>query len=255
MSAFSTIEDRVMVVTGGGQGIGRGYSIAYANGGGKIVVADKNIEGAERVASEIKQQGGTGIAVEVDIANAASVERMIETTVATFGKVDALINNASIFSTITMRPFEEIPLDEWDLVLRVNITGAFLAARAALPHMKAAGWGRIVNIASAAVTMGRPNYLHYVTSKAAIIGMSRSMAREVGKYGITVNSVLPGATDTEVPRATVTEEQKRMMLAMRCIPRAGEPEDLVGIVRFLCSEESAFITGQSFTVDGGLTHL
>ena len=140
------------------------------------------------------------------------------------------------------------------MVLRVNVTGPFLCARAVLPLMRRHGWGRIVNIASGAVTMGRPNYLHYIASKAALVGMSRSMARELGPDGITVNAILPGATFTEVERKTVTPEQKERIVAQQCIPRPQAPGDLVGTLLFLASDASAFVTGQSLTVDGGATH-
>jgi 3-oxoacyl-[acyl-carrier protein] reductase len=152
-----------------------------------------------------------------------------------------------------MRPFDQIPLEEWERVLRVNLTGPFLCARAVLPAMRRARWGRIINIASGAVRLGRPNYLHYIASKAALAGMSLSMARELGGDGITVNAILPGATFTEIERKTVTPEQKQCIVAMQCIPRPEVPEDLVGAVLFLASDASGFITGQSLNLDGGVT--
>jgi 3-oxoacyl-[acyl-carrier protein] reductase len=139
-------------------------------------------------------------------------------------------------------------------VLRVNVTGPFLCARELVPLMRRNKWGRIVNMASGAVTMGRPNYLHYIASKAALAGMSHSMARELGGDGITVNAVLPGATFTEIPRQTVTPEQKARIIAMQSISRPQAPEDLLGVVLFLASDASAFMTGQELTVDGGATH-
>jgi 3-oxoacyl-[acyl-carrier protein] reductase len=139
-------------------------------------------------------------------------------------------------------------------VLRVNVTGQMLCARAVLPAMRKARWGRIVNMASGAVTLGRPNYLHYITSKAALIGMTHSMARELGNDGITVNAILPGATFTEIERKTVTPEQKARIVAMQCIQRPETPDDLVGTMLFLASDASAFLTGQAITVDGGATH-
>jgi len=164
------------------------------------------------------------------------------------------INNAAIFSSLKMKPFEQIPLEEWDQVMRVNITGCFLLARAVLPAMRARGWGRIVNISSSAVPTGTKNYLHYVTSKSALVGMTSSMARELGGQGITVNCVMPGGTFTEVPRETITAEGKARLLAAQCIPREGVAMDLVGLALFLCSEASSFITGQTIACNGGLTH-
>ena len=139
-------------------------------------------------------------------------------------------------------------------MLRVNVTGPFLCARAILPLMRRNKWGRIVNMASGAVTLGRPNYLHYIASKSALVGMTHSMARELGADGITVNAVLPGATFTEIPRKTVTPEQKERIVAMQCIARPQVPDDLVGVILFLASDASAFMTGQALTVDGGATH-
>jgi 3-oxoacyl-[acyl-carrier protein] reductase len=255
MSTRFDLTGKVAIITGAGQGIGRAYAHAFADAGALPVIAEMNAAAGERVVAEIAAKGQRALAIATDISDVGSVAALVARVVDTHGKVDVLVNNASIFSTITMRPFTEIPLDEWDRILRVNITGTFLTTRAVVPHMQARKWGRVVNISSAAVTMGRPNYLHYTTSKAAVIGMTRSMARELGAQGITVNAVLPGATDTEIERATVTPQQKAAMLAMRCIPREETPEDLVGTVMFLASDASAFVTGQSITIDGGLTFL
>ena len=138
-------------------------------------------------------------------------------------------------------------------MLRVNLTGSFLCARAVLPAMRKAKWGRIINIASGAVRLGRPNYLHYIATKGALLSMSLSMARELGPDGITVNAILPGATFTEIERKTITSEQKERIIAMQCIPRSETPEDLVGTALFLASDASGFVTGQSINLDGGVT--
>jgi 3-oxoacyl-[acyl-carrier protein] reductase len=150
-----------------------------------------------------------------------------------------------------MRPFEEIPVDEWDQVMAVNVKGAFLCTRAVVPSMRAAGYGKIVNISSATIHIGRPHYLHYVTSKAALIGMTRALATELGPDNITVNAVTPGATETEIPRATVTPQQAERIIAGQAIKRRERPSDLVGVVSFLCSPDSDFMTGQTLNVDGG----
>jgi len=250
---FPSLKDRVVIITGAGQGIGRVFAKAFAKAGARVVIAELNEQRAEAVAEEILRMDGQVLAVTTDVADPASIEEMVRIVEDDWGRIDVLINNAGIFSTLEMRPFDQIPLDEWERVLRVNLTGPFLCAKAVLPAMRRAQWGRIINVASGAVRLGRPNYLHYIATKAALAGMSLSMAREVGKDGITVNAILPGATFTEIERKTVTPEQKERIVAMQCIPRPEVPEDLVGAVLFLASDASRFVTGQSLNLDGGVT--
>lgn len=250
---FPSLKDRVVIITGAGQGIGRVFAKAFALAGCRVVIAERNEEKAASVAEEILKSDGEALAVTTDVADEASIAEMIEVVDDKYGRIDVLINNAGIFSTLEMRPFDQIPLDEWERVLRVNLTGPFLCARAVLPAMRQAKWGRIVNIASGAVRLGRPNYLHYIATKSALMGMSLSMARELGGDNITVNALLPGATFTEIERKTVTPEQKQRIIAMQCIPRAEVPEDLVGAALFLASDAAAFVTGQSINLDGGVT--
>ena len=240
------LDGRVAIVTGAAQGLGRAFAARLTADGAQVVVADRNFPKAQEVAKEID-----GFAVEVDVADEASVAAMAEAVMRRYGRIEILVNNASIFSTLQMRPFEEIPVDEWDAVMAVNVKGAFLCARAVLPAMRAAGYGKIVNISSATVLIGRPNYLHYVTSKAAVIGMTRALATELGPYHITVNAVTPGATETEIPRASVTPQQAERIIAGQAIKRREKPGDLVGVVSFLSSSDSDFMTGQTLNVDGG----
>lgn len=247
-------EQRVVVVTGGGQGIGRQFARAFAQAGAVAVIPDLDPGRASAVAAEIAASGGKALALGCDVSDPDAVGAMADRIVAEYGRIDVLINNAAIFSTLKMRPFYDIPFDEWQRVLHVNIDSVYLCCRAVVPAMRQAGWGRIVNISSAAVTLGRPNYTHYTTSKAALIGMTRSLARELGGFGITVNAILPGATFTEVARDTVTPEYMQRIVAQQCIHRAQVPEDLVGPAMFLASEGAAFVTGQCMTVDGGATH-
>ena len=166
-----------------------------------------------------------------------------------------LVNNAALFSTLALRPFEEIPLDEWDRVMATNVRGPFLCARAVAPAMKAQRYGKIVNVSSNTALMGRAGYLHYVTSKAAVIGMTRALARELGEHGITVNTLAPGAVLTEVPRQTFTAADVPAVAQATALRRGETPEDLVGVVVFLASPASDFMTGQTMTVDGGLVML
>ncbi|MDV7202347.1 3-oxoacyl-ACP reductase family protein [Roseovarius sp. 10] len=246
---------QAVIVTGGGQGLGRAFATRFAAEGMSVLVADIRHEAAETVAAEITEAGGTARAIHVDVTEETSCRTMCDTALSAFGRLDILVNNASIFSTLKMRPFTEIPVEEWRQVIDVNLTGVFLASRSAVPTMKEAGHGRIVNIASAVVPMGRPNYLHYVASKAGVIGMTRGMARELGGWNITVNAVLPGATDTEIERETVSPEQRAALIASRAIQRPGTPDDLTGVVRFFASDDSRFVTGQSLVVDGGTVFL
>jgi len=254
-ASLTGVQDRVVITTGAGQGIGRVFAHAFAAYGAIAIVADLNAGKAEAVAKEIQAKGGRALALEVDVGSAASLQAMAQSVVEQYGRIDVLVNNAAIFSTLAMRPFWEIPLDEWDQVMHVNITGVMLACRAVVPYMRQARWGRIINMSSASILLGRPNYTHYTTSKAALIGMTRSMARELGNDNITVNAVMPGAVQTEIPRATVTPEQRKAIVAGQCVPRSQVPQDLVGALLFLASDGSRFMTGQTMNLDGGVGYL
>jgi len=241
------LKDKVAIITGAGQGLGRAYALRLAQEGAKVVVAELNETKGRSVADEVK-----GLFVQTDVANAGSVEAMVRKTIDVYGRIDILVNNAAIFSTLKMRPFWEIPEAEWDQLMGVNVRGVWLAAKAVVPQMRKQGSGRMVNISSGVVFMGRPNYLHYVASKGAVLTMTRAMAKELGEFGINVNAITPGATFTEVPRDTVTPEQKEALVRAQSIKRVAGPADMEGVVLFLCSDEAAFITGQTINVDGGM---
>ena len=251
-----SVKDRIVIVTGAGQGIGRELVRQFAAAGSVAVVADLNVQNAETVAAEIKAAGGKALPLAVDVSKKESVDAMVAATLAEFGRVDVLINNASIFSSLTKRRFDEIPSAEWQKVMDVNINGVFFCASAVVSSMRDRQFGRIINISSASVHRGTKNYLHYVTSKSALIGMTNSLAREVGADGITVNCIRPGTVATEVAErvASLTSDIRQRNIDLQCIPRTIVPSDLAGLAIFLSTPAASFITGQTIACDGGYTH-
>ena len=249
-----SVDGRVVIVTGSGQGIGRSYAHYLARAGAIAVIAERDARRAKAVADEIAASGGRALAIETDVADGKQVKEMVSQTFGELGRVDALINNAAIHTALERRPFYDIPDDEWAAVMNVNINGYFHCAKAVVPAMREAGYGRIVNISSAAVWLGLPNYLHYVTTKAAIVGMTNSMSRELGEFGITVNAILPGQILTEVENPGQTQAAIDAVLARQAIKRSGLPNDVMGLLLYLISPASGFVTGQGLVVDGGIVH-
>jgi 3-oxoacyl-[acyl-carrier protein] reductase len=254
-NTYPGLRDRVVIITGAGQGIGRAYAKHFAAQGAIPVIAEFNAEAGKSVEAEVKAQGGRALFVKTDVADEASTKAMTQAALDAFGRIDCLINNAAVFSRITMAPFWELPVDEWRRAMDVNITGSFLCARAVVPTLQARRFGRIINVSSATMIMGRENYLHYITSKSAMVGMTRSMARELGAWDITVNTFWPGVTKTEIERPSVPAEVFERMTQMQSIKRLTHTDDLAHGVMFLCSDDAGFITGQSLQVDGGLTFI
>jgi 3-oxoacyl-[acyl-carrier protein] reductase len=246
------VSGRVVVVTGGGRGIGRVYCEAFAQAGMRVVLADIHLEEAERVAAAIRAVGGAALALRADISREEDTQKMAEAAAREFGGIDALVNNASLMSSLPRRPWCEIPPEEWDRVMAVDLRGLFLCCRAVHPHMQRRGKGKIVNISSGRVLEGTPNRLHYTTAKAGVIGFTRALARELGTDRINVNVVLPGLTlsDTQVASSQAGYLNDAYN-QQRALKRAQYPEDLVGTVLYLVSDASDFVTGQSFNVDGG----
>lgn len=246
------LHGRVVVITGGGKGIGKVYATEFARAGALVVAADIDENAATGVAAQIVQHGDQAIGVRVDVADAASCEAMAETVLSRFGKIDALVNNAALMSTLARRSWMEIPPAEWDDVMAVNLRGMFLCCRAVFPTMQKRGYGKIVNISSSRIWEGSPNRLHYTTSKAGVIGFTRALAREVGEFGVTVNAVTPGFTlsETQVQSSSSSYLQQRSF-ADQSIKRVQMPDDLVGTVMFLAAAASDFLTGQTINVDGG----
>lgn len=249
-----TIDQRVVLITGAGQGIGRQYAIEFAKQGDAVVIADLNAENAISVQKEVENNGGTALAVSTNVSDKASVDSMVAQVIERFGRIDVLINNAAIFSTLKMKPFEEILPEEWEKVFAVNSRGTFLCVQAVAPHMKARNYGRIVNISSSVVTTGRANYAHYVASKGAVSALNKSLATELGEYSITSNVVSPHGIVTEIARETITDDQWAGILAEQAIKRKGRPEDVVAAVKFFASDEAGYITGQTLLVDAGLRY-
>src|ERR671922_850613 len=250
---MARLQDRVIIVTGGAHGIGRAYCEGLAREGARVVVADLDPEGAEAVVKALGAEGKDALAVLADVSQPEATERMARATMERFGGIDGLINNAALFQRPAMSrvPFEQIPVDEWDRLMAVNLRGIFLCCRAVVPAMKQRRYGKIVNISSGTVFYGAPNAAHYVTSKAGVIGLTRALARELGEYNINVNAIAPGLTIStdEVDEARAAMNQQR--LQARALKRTEVPQDLVGTNVFLCSSESDFMTGQTLLVDGG----
>jgi 3-oxoacyl-[acyl-carrier protein] reductase len=245
------IEGRVVVITGGGMGIGKIYARRLAQAGAKVVVSDIAADESDQVAEAIRDEGGEAISVPTDVSDADRVRNMAEQAAKVFGRIDGLINNASLMSVLPRQPWYDIPEDEWDKVMAVNLRGIFLCCRAVYPYMKEQGGGRIINISSGRIWEGTPNRLHYTTSKAGVIGLTRALAREVGDDNIAVNAITPGLTLSETQLASTSANYLGGYDESRAFKRAQEPDDLVGTVIFLLSDASGFVTGQTINVDGG----
>ena len=245
------LQGKVAIVTGAGSGIGKALAMRLARDGAAVVVPDlKNFDVA---AAEIaRATGARTLGLQVDVSAEADVARMAAETVKAFGRIDILVNNAAIFSSLELKGFEKIESAEWRRVMDVNTLGVFLCCRACVPHMRSGGYGRIINLASGAAIKGVPLFLHYVASKGAVIAMTRALAREVGKDGITANALAPGFTLSESMLKHAQQlKHGEGSKASRAIARDEHPEVLVGAVSFLASEDAAFITGQTLVVDGG----
>jgi NAD(P)-dependent dehydrogenase (short-subunit alcohol dehydrogenase family) len=243
------LDGRVAIVTGGGGGLGAGICPALAAAGASVVVAGRTKEKLDRVAADVNEAGGQAIAVEVDIADAASVAAMTERVLSELGGIDILVNNAAVYHR---KPWTEITEADWDQVIDTNLKGYYLCARAAYPALKESGRGRIINVASITFFGGIPNLLDYVASKGGIVGFTRALAREVGPEGITVNTLSPGAFPTDAEKIHPDlDNYNREILAAQSIKRRGTPEDVGNLVTFLAGDASSFITGQLIQIDGG----
>src|SRR5438105_2257846 len=232
------LDGKVAIVTGAAQGIGRAIADGLEREGATVVVADLN-----------PTEGG----IRADVSSEADVEAMVRETLDRHGRLDILVNNAGLYASLAMRPFTEIPLDEWRQVMDVNVASMFLTCRAVVPVMRGQGGGKIVNISSGTPFRGVPFLLHYVTSKGAIVAFTRALAKELGKDSIHVNCVAPGFTmsDGVMAHPEVIEKLRDASVAARTIQRDQVPEDVVGAVVFFCSPAAGFVTGQTMVIDGG----
>ena len=241
------LDGKVAIVTGAAQGIGRAIADGLAREGARIVVVD--LERADEAAAGFAD----GVAISADVSSEEDVDRMVRETLEHCGSIDILINNAGLYASLAMRPFTEIPVEEWRRVMDVNVASMFLACRAVVPAMREQGGGKIVNISSGTPFRGVPFLLHYVTSKGAIVALTRALARELGKDEIHVNCVAPGFTmsDGVKEHPEVVDALQDVSIAARTIQRDQVPEDVVGAVVFLCTPGAGFITGQTMVIDGG----
>lgn len=245
------LKDKVAIITGGAQGIGAAYAGKFCQEGAKVVIADFNEEKSLQVSDDLGEKGFECFAFRTDVSKESDTLTLANAVIERYGRIDILVNNAAVFSTIELKPMEEITTEEWDRLMSINLRGLFLSTKAVIPQMKGQKRGKIINVSSATVFMGKPFYIHYVTSKAGVIGFTRALARELGDWNIQVNCLTPGYTETEIPRATTTPEQKKAIIAHQCVKRIGVTDDLVGIMVFLASNESDFMSGQTVNVDGG----
>ena len=246
------LDGRVAIVTGAAQGIGAAYAKRFAEEGAKVAICD--VMDCTNVVNTIRQSGGEALGMEVDVSDEAQVESLVAETVSRFGRVDVMVPNAAVFASIHRRSFLDIGVEEWDRLMAVNVRGVFVCIKAVVPRMKEQGYGKIVNISSATVQAGVPWMLHYVSSKGAVDAMTRAAARELGDFGIRVNSIAPGFTMSEQIESQREALQFNidMNLNGRAFKRDEMPDDLMGTMVFLASAESDFMTGQTILVDGGL---
>jgi len=247
------LDGRTAIVTGGARGIGRHYSRALAAAGARVMIAD--IADGKDAAAEIAATSGANSvdALQFDVSDEAAVKNVVGRTLERFGQIDVLVNNAALYATLAPASYSEIDVALWDQVMAVNVRGAFLMVKHVAPHMQARKSGKIINIASGTAYKGIPHMLHYVTSKGAIVSFTRALSRELGEFGIAVNTLAPGLilSDTGIENAAHHDQMRAPVRNSRAFKRDAYPEDLLGALVFLASSDSDFITGQTIAVDGG----
>ncbi|MGO2110808.1 MAG: SDR family NAD(P)-dependent oxidoreductase [Pseudoclavibacter sp.] len=249
---MTDLNNRTIIVTGGAQGIGAIYAQTLAERGANVAVCD--LRQPDEVAAAIAAKGGEVLGGVADIADSASIAAFVEEARSRYGSIHGLVNNAAMFSTLRPRPFEEIPWEEFDRVMQVNVRGTFEFIKAVTPTMRAEGYGKIVNVGSSTFFKGTPNLTHYVASKGAVTAMTRTLARELGPDGIRINCLAPGLTSSDSVLSVPEHFSPGLIegsVARRSIQREQVPEDLAGAMSFLLSADSDFMTGQTLLVDGG----
>jgi len=242
------LKGKTAIVTGGGRGIGEGIARVLAREGASVVVMDRNGGDAETVAKSIREAGGSAMAVVADVTDLASLESMVRTTEQKFGGLDILVNNAGIWKG---SPVDEMTDAEWEETMAINMTGTFFCTRAAVPFMKNARWGRIINISSTAGQRGEAFHSHYAASKGAMISFTKSLAVELAPHGITVNCVAPGWVATDMSQESLLGPEREAILATIPLGRVARPEEIAGAVAFLASDLASFVTGEILNVNGG----
>lgn len=249
----SDVGTRTVVITGAARGLGRAFALGFASRGYRVAVADIDRAGMAETAGLIREGGGEAATFEVDVTDMKSTESLAAGA-AEFGsgRIDVVVNNAAVYATITRSPFEDIALDEWDLVMNVNLKGPWLVTRAASPYL--ADGGSVINVSSATVLSGSEQWLHYVASKGGVIAMTRVLAKELGRRNITVNAIAPGFTLTEASKGLM-DDAEEYGVDRAALKKAGQPEDIVGTALFLAGQDSSYITGQTVVVDGGRQFL
>lgn len=247
------LKNKVIIVTGGANGIGRIYCEHLCSEGARVVIADLDLESAAALAKSLNPRSGErrALPLRVDVTSESDTEEMARATLKAFKRIDVLVNNAGTYPHVE---FEKISYEDWRRVLTVNLDSVFLCSKAVLASMKKQGSGKIINIATDLVWTGLAGMSHYISAKAGVVGFTRSLAREIGEHGITVNAIAPGAVIPNAHLSEVARKRVDLIISVQCIKREQRPEDLVGVLVFFASSDSDFISGQVYTVDGGLTN-
>lgn len=247
------LKHRVAIITGAARGIGQSMALHFAHLGANVVATDRL--NCEQTVRHVRDASGEAIGLIGDVTSTRDASKIVEASLEAFGHIDTLVNNAALYGGIRIRGFEDIPEDEWDRVMSVNVKGVWQMCRAVAPHMRSRGHGRIINVSSNVIFMGKPGFLHYVASKGAVWALTNALSRELSGTGITVNGLAPGYTTTEATRSMASPEAvgelETEILRSQSVQRLIEPSDLVGAAAFLASEAANFVTGQTIVVDGG----